>query len=698
MDQFLTFTIIGLVTGALYAVAASGLVLTYTTSGIFNFAQGAFGMIAAFVYWQLRVEWHWPAPIALVVVLGILAPAFGAGVERVIIRGLENVSEVTKIVVSVSLLFGVYQLALICWQPNVGRRLPGFFDGNAIRLGSVYDLQWHEAITIAAAILTAIGLRSLLFGTRRGIAMRAVVDDRELTQLNGSRPGRSSSAAWAIGTSLAALAGILLAGSQGTLAHLPLTLLVINAYAAAMFGRLRSLPLTFLGAVVLGLGYSYAVGYLDLSTPLSSVAGLHLSTSLSLDGLRSAIPILVLFLVLLFLPPLKVRAGTQLASREIIPSPGVPRWLIGTVVLAASAFAFATLFPGVRTFQMGQGLALGIVMLSLVPLVGFAGQINLAPMAFAGIGAIVYGTYGGSGSPLALLLAVVVTAAVGALVALPAIRLRGLYLALATAAFAVLMDQLVFSQNAVIRNGNLGVPRLDLFGLSFDGDRAHLVLLGVAFGLVATLLVWLRCQPFGRRLLAMKSSDAACVTLGVSLTRTKLTVFTLSAGIAGLGGALYGAQLNSISPPTFQFLQGLPIVLLAVIGGIGAVGGALFGAIVYALAFLIVPDLAAEHLPEGAATLVTDLLLLGPALAGISLGRNPNGAVNETARALSDPGAARRRRASSATSPRDLDHLGLDGFTSADLALIDAEVGIAADPSYVHLRRAATPIGAGAHG
>ena len=122
------------------------------------------------------------------------------------------------------------------------------------------------------------------------------------------------------------------------------------------------------------------------------------------------------------------------------------------------------------------------------------------------------GNWGGQGTIGGLLAAVVVTAAVGALVALPAIRLRGLYLALATAAFAVMMDNLLFNQGAVMPNGSLAVGRLDVFGLSFDDDRAHLVLIAVVFGLVASLLVWMRQRPFGRRLLAMKSSDAACVT------------------------------------------------------------------------------------------------------------------------------------------------------------------------------------------
>jgi branched-chain amino acid transport system permease protein len=578
----------------------------------------------------------------------------------------------------------VYSAATILFSPNVGRRLPGFFEGNSIDLG-IYDMSWHEAITIAAAAATALALRFLLFGTRSGIAMRAVVDDRDLSRLNGGRPDRSAMLSWAIGSSLAALAGILLAGSQGALTHIPLTLLVVNAYGAAMFGRLRSLPLTFLGAALIGLAESYAIGYLDLDKPLHSIVGRELVTPLSLNGFRAAIPILILFAVLLFLPPLKVRAGAQLKSREIIPSPGLPRWLIGTVVLGVAAFAFATQYPGIRTFQMGQGLALGIVMLSLVPLIGYAGQISLAPMAFAGIGAIVMGGWGGDGTVFGLVAAVLVTAAVGALVALPAIRLQGLYLALATAAFAVLMDQLVFNQNAVMPNGSLAVGRLDVLGLSFDDDRAHLVLIGVVFGIVASLIVWMRGRPFGRRLLAMKSSDAACVTLGVNLATTKLQVFTLSAGIAGLGGALYGAQLNSVSSPTFQFLNGLPIVLFAVIGGIAAVGGALFGGILYALSFLILPELWPA---------LTNLLVLGPALAGISLGRNPNGAINETARSIHRWRDERARAAATpgdGAAPDDLDLLGLDGFTDADRVELDRATGLDSEALYGPVRPVTAP-------
>jgi branched-chain amino acid transport system permease protein len=679
LEEFLRFTIFGLVTTAIYAVAASGLVVTYTTSGIFNFAHGAFGMMAAFVYWQMRFEWGWSAPVALFVMLGIIAPLFGATIERVIFRGLQDVSEVTKLVVSVSLLFGVYTGAQILFDPQQGRRFPGFFDGpqHAFDLG-VVNLPWHDAFTIVAAVLVAVFLRFLLYRTRSGVAMRAVVDDRPLSQLTGSRPDRTAMLAWALGTSLAALSGILLAGSQNVLKHLDLTLLVINAYAAAMFGRLRSLPLTFLGALILGLGEAYLVGYFPTNTQVESIFGWTDFRPISLSGLRPAFPVIMLFLVLLVLPPLRVRSSGQQKSREYIPMPPMRRWVLGTVALGLIAFALASQLANIRTFHLGIGMATGIIMLSLVPLIGWGGQINLAPLTFAGIGAVVMGHFGGDGSILGLVLAMVVTGFVGALVALPALRLQGLYLALATAAFAVFMEKMFFNQSIILPNASLNIPRLDLFGISFDGDKAHLVLVSIAFGLVALFLVWLRRGEFVRRLLAMKASPAACVTLGLNLTRTKLQVFTLSAAIAGLGGALLGAQFNSVSPDSFRFLNGLPIVLLAVIGGIAAVGGALFGGVIYALAFYIIPDLFPYEW-------LTDLLALSPALAGISLGRNPNGAVNETVKSVKEKLAIRRAKAVGETDvgEPDWDRMGLDeAFTEADRDLLDREVGLDEEPLY----------------
>ena len=130
-NQFLTATVAGLVTAALYAIAASGLVVTYTTSGVFNFAHGAFGMMAAFTYWQFSEGWGLPAWLSLLLVVGVVAPLFGSIVERVLMRGLEGTSELIKLVVTVSLLLALIGLAPVIWDPTVGRSVPEFFADSA---------------------------------------------------------------------------------------------------------------------------------------------------------------------------------------------------------------------------------------------------------------------------------------------------------------------------------------------------------------------------------------------------------------------------------------------------------------------------------------------------------------------------------------------------------------------------------------
>ena len=155
MNELLSFTILGIVAAAIYAVAASGLVVTYTTSGIFNFAHGAIGMLGAFTYWQLAVKWGWPTPIAIAFVLLVLAPAFGWFIDRVIMRGLEGTSEVTKIVVSVGLMFGLIALAPIIWSPKENRKVQPFFAGRKFPIGEV-NVTYHQVVIILVAGLLSL--------------------------------------------------------------------------------------------------------------------------------------------------------------------------------------------------------------------------------------------------------------------------------------------------------------------------------------------------------------------------------------------------------------------------------------------------------------------------------------------------------------------------------------------------------------
>jgi len=238
-------------------------------------------------------------------------------------------------------------------------------------------------------------------------------------------------------------------------------------------------------------------------------------------------------------------------------------------------------------------LVVALLMLSLVPLTGWAGQVSLAQITFAGAGAFAMYQWApfGSGSPVGLVLAAAFAIPLGFLMTLPALRLQGLYLALASLAFARMAESLFFDQPEVFGNGAKPVPRLSVLGYRFTDQRAFLLLVTAIFGAMAIFVVALRRGRFGRRLIALRDSEAACATLGVNRFRTKLAVYALSAAMAGFAGALLGMQRGTAATQDFALLSPLaiPIVLLIVVGGVETVSGALIGGVTYIL-FVILKE------------------------------------------------------------------------------------------------------------
>lgn len=623
MDKFLIFTIAGLSTAAIYAIAASGLVVTYTTSGVFNFAHGAFSMMAAFMFWQVHVAWEIPLVPAVILVVFVIGPLFGAVVERVIMRGIAGTTDVVKIVVTISLMVALLGLANVIWEPNMARSVPSFFEGKTVEILGVI-VSYQRLMTMAVAIAVAIGLRIVFTRTRLGIAMRAVVDDRDLLQLNGGRPGRTSMLAWALGAGMAAISGVLISSEQ-TLSATSLTLLFINAYAVAVVGRLRSLPGAFLGAVILGLAQSYAIGYIPQDAMLGPI---------SLQSLQLAIPAIMLFVVMVLQPQDRLRAHGVGRRTIASPAPSQRLGLIGGVVFIAVVAAVGSLVAAPDLNLVLSGFFTAVVTLSLVPLTGYAGQISLAQLTFTGIGAVAMATWGANGEPWAVLLAVGACAIVGGLVAFPALRLSGIYLALATAAFAMFCSAMFFNQVDVMPGGNRQVPRLDLGPLSIDSDYSQLILFAVVFAVIGNLLILLRRSSWGRRLTAMKDSPVACATLGLNLTSTKVGVFALSAAIAGAAGAVAG---RTFLADTLSLPSSLPITMMAVVGGIGAVSGAFFGGMLLGIFPIASAMFAANAIGVfGFISIsVRDVLAFSPGMMGISLGRDPDGAAPQLAAGFS---------------------------------------------------------------
>ncbi|SMC89262.1 ABC transporter permease [Lentzea albidocapillata] len=591
MTALLAYTIFGLVTGGAYAVVAGGLVLTYSTSKVFNVGHGAIGMVMAFLYWELAENRGLPQWLALLLVVGVCAPLFGLVVERFVMRRLAGAPVGITLVAGVGLLVGLIGVAQVVWPPQA-RPVRPFLDQLGVHIGQSF-VSGHDLVTLACAVLVAGGLYVLLNRTRTGLAMRACVDAPELAALYGTRPTRLSALSWAIGSALAALGGILLTPVV-QLDYVTMTLLVITAYTAALVGRLRSLPWTFAGALGLGLVQSYAVAYLPSSPFWISF--------------RAAIPALLLFVVLLAMPQSPLRIGGVRGSRGV----AVPNALttgVGAGLFAGVVVVLALLVDSVVAGQLALALVFGIVLLSMVLLTGYGGVVSLGQFTFVGVGAVTVARLG-SPSPVTLLIGAAVAAAVGALIALTALRVSGLYLALATLGFAQLMDKLVLqSPIAFGVRGSLQVPKL------VESATAQLLLCAAVFVLVGVGVLAVRRGRLGRRMIAVKDSSAACATLGLNVRWIRVWVFSLSAAIAGLAGGLFAQLRETVAASDFQLFNNLPLLLFAVIAGVTSVSGALLGGVL----LMLLPVLQSGF-PAFAGVAV---VLLGVAAAGLA--REPNG-------------------------------------------------------------------------
>jgi branched-chain amino acid transport system permease protein len=466
---------------------------------------------------------------------------------------------------------------------------------------------WHQTITVLAAIAVAFGLRLLFRRTRLGVAMRAVVDNPELCATKGLSPDLVTAASWALGASLAGLAAILIAPGLNLEVNI-LSLLVVSAYAAAVVGRLQSLPATFAGALILGVGQQMSVAYVPTGNQW-------------LTNLREALPFVLLFVALL------LRGETRLPERVRTHAEPAPAPLRTTIAVGVAAVALAIPLSGTLSpFQLligSKGLIFAAITLSLVLLTGLSGQVSLMQMSFVGIGAVVLAKLP-DGFPFALGLVVagVVTGLVGALVALPAIRLRGIYLALSTLAFAILMDSIVFGNREVLGGGTtLRVERPSFFGISFEDERSLFVLLVVVAAVFANVFLAVRRSRFGRMLSALRDAPNACQTLGMNLTVAKLKVFFLSALMAGVAGAFFGGLQSRVGQLDFLWFRSLSVLLVATIFGITSASGAFLGA----LFFAVLPELTRDADSTGGQALQP--LIIG--LLAIATARRPEGIAGQ---------------------------------------------------------------------
>lgn len=554
MNDFLPFIVAGVAVGSIYALAGMGLVLTYKTSGIFNFAHGALATLAAYVFYTLNVQhglpWEVTAALTVLVVgplLGVLFESFG--------RGLAHVTMAWRITATIGILLSIEALCTLLWGSTT-RTFPHFLPLSGFQISQV-TVTWEQVVTVAVSVLASVVLFALFRLTRVGIAMRAVVESPDLLALSGTNPTAVRRWAWIIGCSFASLSGVLLAPNV-SLDPLTLTLLIVQAFGAAAIGNFSSLPLTWVGGVVIGTAGSVITKYGTSSTVLA--------------GLPPSLPFIVLFLVLVLSPRsrLQVRQFTVRVGPQTWRAPGRAQGVFAVAVVLVAAVVPA--FAGAHLDSYTLMLTIILLFISLGLLTRLAGQVSLCQMSFAAIGAAEFSRLAVHAHLpwlLSLLIAGLIAVPVGALLAIPAIRFSGLFLALATLGFGLTMQVMVYPTSAMFGFGEVGLtmPRPHLSWLSLDSDRGFYYLVLVITALVAGGAVLITQTRLGRMLRGSADSPTAMQSSGNSGRVALVVVFCGSAFIAAIAGALQGMVYRSAGPQNFDPVTSilyLAVVLIAI--------------------------------------------------------------------------------------------------------------------------------------
>ena len=631
MSELLPFMVAGLVTGSLYGLAATGLVLTYKTSGIFNFAHGALGAAAAYVFYDLRDHAGLAWPLALVVAVGVLAPALGL-LLSLMAAPLAQASTVRRVVATIGVLLivqGFIELRYGIVPMMFETSLP---TGSVNVLGTVVG--YDQLITIAVAVAGLVGLAALFRRTRVGLEMRAVVDNDELLDLAGGAPNRVRALSWMIGSAFAGLSGVLFAPTVG-LDSLLLTLLVVQAFGAAAVGRFKNLTVTFVG----GLGIGVVQFLLRSPAVLDNVPGVR-----ALDGLDQSVSFLALFGILLF------TGSRTFSDAAFLRSPRAPTRLgpATQALLAAATFVIVAVLPHAYPTKAGifiQAAVFVTIFASLFLVMEVSGQVSLCHVTFVAVGATTFCHFTtGAGLPwfAGVVLAGVVAIPIGALVAIPSIRLSGVFLALATLGFGIVVQQMAYTRGIMFGSiGQRAGDRPDVLGL--DGDAGYFYLCaGVAAAAIALVIV-VRRTRLGRLLNALADSPVALRTHGLSTRVTRVLVFCLAGAMAAVGGALSVGVVGSVSTIGVTPSALVPFNSLLWLAALACAGrNPVTSPVVAALALIVIPSyLTGENLNQlltigfGAAALVV-------AVAGEPFARwiADQGRVTEARRALS-PVAAR---------------------------------------------------------
>ncbi|HET7310295.1 MAG TPA: ABC transporter permease [Mycobacteriales bacterium] len=601
----LDYAFAGLALGAIAALSGVGLLITYRATGVFNVAHGAVAMMAAYLFWQLTDGWGVPVWLAAVLVLVVAAPLFGMLLERVVFRPLQrrSATPAESLVATIGLLVLLLGVAYVLWGAQA-RHPASLFPRDVLHLGNVTI---HEdAISDLAVVLFGTGALGLVLRlTSLGTQIRAVVDRRELAELAGVDANRVSAIGWSIGSVFAALTGILLA-AQLSLDPFGLTLVVLETFALPVIAGLTNIPIAIAAGIALGIGSSEMNLWSPGTSSLSSVW----------DAVHANLPVVLLLVALLARRRLAETGGdagiaSTFGRRRAGES--TPKRMAVRYGVAAVAMLLPLTFDNVSLRQAQEIPALAIVFVSIVAVTGYSGQISLGQAGYAGLGALFFAKVSASTPQLAaLLVAALAAGIVGFLTGYPAIRRRGLFLALTTFAVGAVVSRFVFAQPYF--TNDVTVHRPSLFGLSLEGDHAfylfELAMLAIAF----LIMYNLRTGALGRSLIAIRDSEDGARAVGIDIRVLKVLVFTVSAMLAGLGGALLAQQSHSFTATSYDPLEAsLPWFAVVVVFGADSAAAAVIGAAFVVLVDTITGQSGAYLIPVGLVAAFIGLLPGGAA-------------------------------------------------------------------------------------
>lgn len=617
----LNAAIAGVFTGGAYALVAVSITLLYRSTGVLSFAHAAFAAVGAYLYVDLAGD-GWPRPAAALTAV-IVVVGYGLVVERVAMRPLASAPPATRLIGTLGVL--TFTSGGLLWLYGFSPiTAPLLLPDDAVHLGDVV-VSYHQIAVLVFAGIAAAVLGVFLYRTRLGLAVRAMAQDSEAARLAGISAPTVARFNWALSAGLAGATGVLVAPLQfvsvGTF-----PLLLAKSLAATLVGGLASLALSFAGGLLIGAIEGIAI--VRFSSP----------------GAPEVAVLLLVVVVLLVrrrwpagpeAPVALQRSRSARADRVVAAMQ--PLMLPAAIVVIGVAIVIPS-HSSYWAFVGGRALFFAIEALSLVLLSGWGGQVSLMNGAYVGIGA--FGTayaveVHGLPLPLGLLAGAIAGMVLGAMVAIPALRLSGLQFAVVSLVFSGAATAWLFEWQELPRS----MPRGSLFGIDLTSDIAlYFVMFAITVALF--LAAWnMRRSTFGSLLVAARDAPTMVEHFGASAARVRVVTFLFASFVASLGGGLYAVLVSGLSASDFSLLLSTSLLVYAVVGGIRSLAGPVFAA----AAFGLLPQVLQSQ--TASASAVPDII--AGVLVVVVLAARPDGLaslfVTRTRSKASDAGTVRPR-------------------------------------------------------